>query len=90
MELKLEILNAFCATRIFTVNGINAESRDFGNQTDNDSENAEDYGCGNMEFTRIEPTEEILLKYKITKAEYAEICSKLEKGLSFGYCGWCV
>jgi hypothetical protein len=43
-----------------------------------------------MQFTGNPSTTEILLKYKITEEEYQEVVSKLEDGLSFGCCGWCV
>jgi len=43
-----------------------------------------------MQFTGVEATAEVLEKYKITKDEYNEIVAKLEEGLSFGSCGWCV
>jgi len=90
MELKLKFCRALCETSIFTINGINADYNDFGEKYDRDSGNAEDYGCGNMQFTGNPPTIEILKKYKITEDEYQEVVSKLEEGLSFGYCEWCV
>jgi hypothetical protein len=43
-----------------------------------------------MQFERIDATQEILEKYKISKAEYVTICDKLTEGLSFGHCGWCI
>ena len=46
--------------------------------------------CGNMQFTGNQSTTEILSKYKITEEEYQEVVSKLEDGLSFGGCGWCI
>ncbi len=90
MKLELEIFGALCSTEVFVINGINADSDDFGVQGDNDTENAEDYGCGNMEFERKTETDEVLKKYSITKEEYEKIAEKLEEGLSFGCCGWCV
>lgn len=90
MELNLEFGRAFCYTKIFEINGIKADSQDFGEQYDRDSENAEDYCCGNMQFTRFdEPKEFIFSKYNINIEEYNQICLKLENGLSFGCCGWC-
>lgn len=90
MELKLEIYGYLCATCVFSVNGIAANKDDFGSQYDNDKENAEDYGCGDMKFERREYTQEVLDKYNITVDQYYEIASKLEEGLSFGRCGWCI
>lgn len=90
MELELEIYGALCATSVFTINGIYADYEDFGEKYDRDSANAEDYACGNMQFTGNPSTTEILSKYKITEEEYQEVVSKLEYGLSFGCCGWCV
>ena len=90
MELKLSFYECLCSADNFTINGVNANTDDFGEQYDRDSGNAEEYACGDMQFTRIEPTKEVLEKYHITENEYSEICDKLESGLSFGSCGWCV
>lgn len=89
MKLDLEIFSALCATSKFKINEIDADSSDFGEQYDRDTEGAEPYCCGDMQFTRKEPTEDVLKKYKITEIEYYDICSKLESKLSFGSCGWC-
>ena len=90
MKLKLEIHKCFCSTDVFTINGIKASEDDFGGNFDADPGNAEDHGCGDMKFESREPSDDVLKKYKITKKEYAEICLKLEEGLSFGSCGWCI
>jgi len=90
MELILEVFEAFCETRIFKINGIDATCRDFGERSDHDQENAEEYGCGDMRFDPIPATDEVLKKYGITENEYSQIAQKLESGLSFGPCGWCV
>ena len=90
MDLKLHIYGALCSTSEFTVNGIQCEESDFGEKYDRDCESAQPYGCGDMQFTRIEPKQEILKKYGINEQEFSEICDKLESGLSFGCCGWCV
>ena len=89
MKLELKSYGALCSTEIFKINNIEAEADDFGEKYDRDQDNAEDYCCGDMKFTRIEPKQEVLDKYKITTEEYAEICEKLEDILSFGCCGWC-
>lgn len=91
MILVLNIYGAFCATESFVINGVVADSSDFGVQYDDDSANAEDYGCGNMRFSPYrDPADVVLEKYKISHEEYREVCDKLEAGLSFGYCGWCI
>ena len=90
MELKLTFMQAMCATNQFEINGIDANSEDFGEQYDRDTGNAEPYGCGNMKFTMKSATDDILKKYNITAAEYDQIAHELEDGLSFGACGWCV
>jgi hypothetical protein len=90
MDLKFKVFGCLCAMELFEVNGVRADSDDFGSQGDEDQQNAEDYACGNMKFCRKESTPEVLAKYSITETEYAEVATKLEDGLSFGSCGWCV
>lgn len=90
MTLELTFGESFCYTPIFKINGIDADSNDFGEQYDIDSGNAEEGGCGDMQFTSIDPKPEILLKYGISEDEYFEICDQLSIGLSFGSCGLCV
>lgn len=89
MKLELEFGTAFCYTPTFKINDIDADSGDFGEKFDRDPENAEDYSCGNMEFTRLPAKPEVLAKYGITVPEYELIAGQLEIGLSFGSCGWC-
>ncbi len=89
MEIKLNFYGSFCATSEFKINGMEAESDDFGNKGDDSPESAEDYSCGNMVFIRNPPNSEVLKKYKITIEEYGEIAEKLKEGLSFGSCGMC-
>jgi hypothetical protein len=90
MKYTLKIYSALCATEIFKINGMDADKADFGEQSDNDRENAQEYGCGNMEFTPKPPTNRALDKYKITADEYNIIAAELATKLSFGSCGWCV
>ena len=90
MKYTLEIYGALCATSTFIINGVGADSDDFGSQGDTSPEMAEDYACGNMQFEMNAPTEEVLSKYSITKEEYETIGRELEEKLSFGCCGWCV
>lgn len=90
MNLELEVFGSLCSTATFRINGVKADKQDFGEQCDHAPEDAEDYGCGDMQFTRFPPTPEVLAKYDITEAEYALIAGQLEMELSFGCCGWCV
>lgn len=89
MKLKLEFGECFCYTPVFNINGVNADTDDFGEQYDRSSETAEPYCCGDMRFTRKYSTAEVLRKYNINESEYELIAEKLEIGLSFGSCGWC-
>ncbi len=90
MKLELKPYGAFCSTEVFIINGMRAESSDFGEQYDRDRDNADDYACGDMTFTRINAKPEVLSKYGITEAEYELVAAQLEAVLSFGSCGWCV
>ena len=90
MAYTMEVYSALCALRLFDINGIAADTHDFGEQGDADPDSAEDYCCGDMRFTRHEsPREGVLTKYGITFEEYDAICFELEDTLSFGSCGWC-
>ena len=90
MKLELEFGTALCYCSKFIINDIFASEDDFGDKYDNDPNNAEPYGCGDMRFFPKLPTQEALDKYKITVDEYQTIVKELESGLSFGKCGWCV
>ena len=90
MKLELEVGHALCYLPVFTINGIDADYEDFGRKYDRSPDTAEDYGCGDMQFTRVPPTPEVLAKYGISEVEYALVAGQLEEGLSFGACGWCV
>lgn len=89
MKLELEFGKAFCFTPTFRINNIEADSRDFGEQYDRSPEDAEDFACGDMQFTRVPARPEVLEKYGITVPEYELIAGQLEDGLSFGSCGMC-
>lgn len=89
MAYEIEIYGSLCATSKFTINGIDGESSDFGDQFDHDQEGAEDYCCGNMAFDPKSPTDEVLKKYSIDELEYWSIANDLSEKLSFGNCGWC-
>jgi hypothetical protein len=89
MKLELTIYGSLCSTQIFSVNGVDADSGDFGDQEDQGSDDAEDYCCGNMVFERKPSTPETLEKYSISEEDYQHIAEKLEGKLSWGECGWC-
>jgi hypothetical protein len=88
MEKILHFGGSYCCVS-GTINQVNIDEDDFGGHWDHDPENAEDYCCGDMQFKSNPSTPEILEKYNISESEYAEICSDLYEGLSFGNCGWC-
>jgi len=88
--LLLEFGTSLCYTTTFIINGVSADEDDFGEKYDRNPEGAEDYACGDMQFTRNPSTLDVLDKYSINEGEYADVCEKLEEGLSFGCCGWCV
>jgi len=102
MQLELTFMDNFCHVDCFEINGIEADTDDFGDQCDNlgcqkksDLEVDKYQGCLNMTFKRkeisdTEIAEDILTKYHINEDEYIQICKSLEKGLSFGCCGLCI
>lgn len=90
MVLEIEVYDALCALSTFRINGIDADYEDFGNKADENPEDAEEYGCGNMIFTAKLPTDSVLEKYKITAPEYEKVANKCAELLSFGSCGWCI
>lgn len=89
MKLEIEPCSACCFLKVFKINGIKADSSDFGHQEDVDETNAPDYGCGNMQFISKHATQDVLDKYDITVEDYNEILNELDRCLSFGYCDWC-
>ena len=94
MELVIEPFNALpCVLKIFTINGKEADSNDFGS-TVNHKEDYDDeitvYGCCNMYFEPNSPAREVLHKYNITEEEYYKICNELKDKLYVGHCEWCV
>lgn len=90
MKLELKFDNYSCFFMpTFTINGIDADSDDFGDLYDRDSESARDYCCADMKFTRIPAKLEVLEKYNISVPEYELIAGQLEVGLSLGECNSC-
>ena len=91
MRLTLIMAYFYCATTNFNINGVDANSDDFGTQSDTVGVENEDYGyCGNMVFEPIPATPAILAKYDITLAEYSIVAGQLQAGLSFGRCALCL
>ncbi len=90
MSHEITFGTSLCYTPVFVINGIDADSDDFGEKYDHASDNAEDYACGDMRFDMKEPSASVLEKYSIDELEYWTIANKLQDGLSFGACGWCV
>lgn len=89
MKLKLKCYDCSCALKVFEINGIKADYKDFGIQEDIATYKAPAYGCGNMQFIPKPVTQKVLDKYQITVDDYNKICEELDC-LSFGYCGWCI
>ena len=91
MELIIEPFHSLpCELEVFTINGIAANSMDFGDVYDHNEKSKEPYGCGNMYFEPKLPTSEVLQRYNITIDEYNTICMELRNKLYVGRCGWCV
>ena len=90
MTLEFEMHKCLCEPKLFKINGMSADYRDFGNKEDSLPASPYSYMCENMKFTPILPKQVVLDKYGINVDEYVEICDKLEKSLSFGRCGWCL
>lgn len=81
---------ALCELEECTINGVELDYNDFGEKDDIEPDEAEEYGCGNMQFIPYEEVkQETLKKYNITEEEYRKIQDKLDC-LSFGCCSWCV
>lgn len=91
MELIIEPFHSLpCELEVFTINGIAANYRDFGDVYDHNEEAKEPYGCGDMYFEPKLPISDVLKHYNITVDEYNTICTKLENKLYVGKCGWCI
>jgi hypothetical protein len=88
MQLEMEAFSAICSLKVFVINGVDADEKDFGDKYDADPDNADGYCCGDMRFFPKPATQDVLDKYSINVIEYNEICEKLDC-LSFGSCGWC-
>ena len=74
--VEMEVYGCLCSLSKFEINGIKADYDDFGDKYDHDTENAEDYACGDMRFDSKPPTKEVLNTYGINEEEYYEICEE--------------
>ena len=89
MEYNSQVFGGLCSTAVFTVNGIPADSADFGVQGDSAPDGLYTGCCGDMRFERRPPAPEALARYRISREDYEVIAAELERELSFGRCGMC-
>ena len=91
MDVEIETYSALpCTTKRFYINGISADTDDFGYITDTDPDNAPDYGCGCMEFIPSDDKmRKAMEKYSISAYEFRTVQYMLEDKLYVGSCGWC-
>jgi len=91
MNFIIEPYTRICALKTFSINGITADTYDFGEGYDaGRGLNSLPYCCENRVFKTKPSTPEVLTQYNITEAEYDEIAEKLSEVLSFGSCCWCL
>lgn len=91
LDYNIASLGALCCLSSAShINHKRIDEDDFVNKYDHDTENAPDYGCGNMQADIKESTPEVLAKYGIDEDEYKIISFEISQALSFGTCGWCV
>lgn len=88
MELIIEPCDGMpCSLKEFTVNGIDADTDDFGYT---DWENGKFYECRNRRFIGYTtPKPEVLKKYNINETEFDSICYKLQNALYIDSCSLC-
>lgn len=88
--MKLELIQDKyepCTTKIFTINGIDADPDDFGEVT----KHVGHFCCEYREFSGFEePPTDVLEKYHITKEEFFEVCDELRDMLTITDCGRCL
>lgn len=79
-----------CETKLFKINGIEANTADFGKSSDK-YYNKKNNGCACNRFNYLSiPTDAVLLKYSITFVEYKKICKELAGALRVGSCAICI
>ncbi|HEX2946291.1 MAG TPA: hypothetical protein VHT96_10095 [Clostridia bacterium] len=89
MKIELDVYSTICDTKLFKINGIKADYKDFGRKSDCSPDKNRPNSCGNMIFEPVKPKLEILEKYGITIKEYEGICEQLRACVSFGMCTLC-
>lgn len=92
MNVEIKPFSALpCCTKVFTINGIDADTGYFGHSEDTDRDNAAPYGCGCREFIRDDDRmNKAMEKYGITANEFYEVQDMLVSELYVGGCGCCV
>lgn len=87
---EIKVLQYYCNTSRFNINGMEANHEDFGYLSDEEPEERFDsYSCGRRVFTPTPVSDAILFAYCITKKEAELIQNELVKLLSFGNCHYC-
>lgn len=91
LDYEIKSLGALCSlSGASHINHKRIDEDDFVNKYDHDPDNAQEYGCGNMQADVKESTPDVLAKYGIDEDEYKIISFEISQALSFGPCGWCV
>lgn len=94
MDIVIKPYSALpCATKVFKINGIEAEIEDFGSMEDRRPDMAEPFSCACMCFTSNNDKEarrRAMEKYNITYDEFEIVQNELESVMYVGSCGWCV
>ena len=88
MRIRFETHRALpCRPSVFVVNGIQADTDDFGEQ---DSHSDGYYGCISNTFKPFRhPPKNVLNKCKISLEEFLDIGDILQEKLDIHNCGWC-
>lgn len=89
MTCKIEPEQWACSLKVFEINDVRADERDFGQTVDLAPYDAPEYGCGDRSFVPFEARQSVLDKYSITESEYEKIAEELKTALHFGRCGLC-
>jgi hypothetical protein len=89
MKLELSAYNSICGLKVFRINGLDADYKDFGEMYDAYSDHTKRGCCGNMVFAPKRYSKKVLVKYGITPEDYTEVCVQLKNKLSYGLCRLC-
>ena len=87
MELVYSEAGIYYCGVYFRINGIDGDMLDFGDKESGGRYG--DYGCRNMHFVPCKPTEEVLMRFGISKEDYAIVTDMLIEQLAFGCCSMC-